>query len=106
MVLLENASAIPLITTDQPIINIASNPKDDLGVPTKFELYYPLSPIKAMLLLEPASDYLPSSPSLSDTAARMYNLRLAAHAQRQVLATTATGLNAIRDELPAYLSCF
>ncbi len=80
VVLLDNASAIPFITADQPIINIASNPKDDLGVPTKFELYYPLSPTKAMLLLEPASDYLPSCSSVSGTAAQMYNLRLAARA--------------------------
>ena len=106
VVLLENSSATPFITADQPIINIASKPNNDLILPTRFELYYPLSPIKAMLLLEPASDYLPSSLSVSGSAAHLYNQRLAARAHRQVLATGPTVLEAIRDELPAYLSCF
>jgi hypothetical protein len=106
LVLLQNSSSTPFVTADQPIINIACPPNNDLEVPTKFELYYPLSPTKAMLLLEPGSGNQPSTTAISETAARQYNLRLAAHANRQVLATSATVLEEIRRELPVYLSCF
>jgi len=106
VLLLANSSTTPFITADQPIINIASKPNDDLTAPTRFELYYPLSPTTAMLLLEPASDHLPSNLSVSGGAAHMYNLGLAARARRQILAAEPGVLEAIRDELPAYLSCF
>jgi hypothetical protein len=59
-----------------------------------------------MLLLEPTSDHQPASPVVSETAAQQYNLRLAAHAHRQILVTEPALLEAIRNELPAYLSCF
>ena len=106
LILLENGSNTPFITADQPIINIASQPNNVLDVPTKFELYYPISPAKAMLLLEPGSDHLPSATVVSETAACQYNLRLAAHANRQVLASCPTVLGEIRRDLPSYLSCF
>lgn len=106
LILLENGSNTPFITADQPIINIASKPNNDLDLPTRFELYYPLSPTKAILLLEPGSDHEPSTTVVSETAARQYNLRLAAHANRQVLAASQTVLEEIRRELPVYLSCF
>jgi hypothetical protein len=106
VMIVENTSATPFITTDQPIINMAANPTKGIEeMQSKFELYYPLSSTKAMLLLESGSAFRPLSPSLSELAAYQYNLRLAAHAHRQVLAATQAPLEEIRNGLPAYRSC-
>jgi hypothetical protein len=105
IMLLDNATNVPFITADQPIINIAAGPKDTTP-PVKFELYYPLSPTKAMLLLEPSSDFLPGDSPVSETLVHLYNLRMAAHSYRQVFSTSPQVLASIRDELTAYMSCF
>jgi len=104
IMLLDNRTAVPFVTGDQPVINIAANPKSTKP-PARFDLFYPLSPQKAMLLLEPASESLPSQSWVSETAAHVYNLRMAAHSCRQVFATSPRLLEAVRSDLPAYLSC-
>src|SRR4029077_3070909 len=73
VILLDNATDIPFITADQPVINIAANPKETKP-PDKFELYYPLSPTKAMLLVKSDSSHLPGSPSVTPTSVHLYNL--------------------------------
>jgi hypothetical protein len=105
IMLLDNATNVPFVTADQPVINIAAGPKDTTP-PVKFELYYPLSPIKAMLLLDPSSDFLPGDSSVSETFVHLYNLRMAAHSYRQVFSTSPRALESVRDELTAYMSCF
>jgi hypothetical protein len=105
IILLDNVTGVPFITADQPVINIASGPKDTTP-PTKFELYYPLSPTKAMLLLEPSSDFSPGGSSVSETFVHLYNLRMAAHSYRQVFSNSSRVLESVRDQLPAYMSCF
>jgi hypothetical protein len=105
LMLLDNATNVPFITADQPVINIASGPKDKTP-PMKFELYYPLSPRKAVLLLEPSSEFLPRNSSVSETFVHLYNLRIAAHSYRQIFSTSPQVLESIRDELTAYMSCF
>jgi hypothetical protein len=105
IILLDNVTGVPFITGDQPVINIATGPKDTTP-PAKFELYYPLSPTKAMLLVEPSSELLPGSSSVSETFVHLYNLRMAAHSYRQVFASSPRALESVRDELTAYMSCF
>jgi hypothetical protein len=105
ILLLENSTGIPFVTTDQPVINIATSPKDTKP-PAKFELYYPLSPMKAMLLLEPCSDFCPANSSVPETFVHLYNLRMAAHSYRQVFSSSPHVLESVRDELVAYMSCF
>lgn len=105
IILVENTTSIPFVTADQPVINMAAGPRD-LVTPEKFELYYPLSPTKAMLLLEPASDFTPLDSSVSESLAEVYNLRIAAHSYRQVFSNSTSALQSIREHLPAYLSCF
>lgn len=51
LVLLDNGTGIPLITGDQPLINLLSH--GDGTPPEKFAWYYPLSPVRAMVLTEP-----------------------------------------------------
>jgi hypothetical protein len=105
ILLLNNDSDVPFVTADQPAINIAANPKE-ITAPTKFELYYPLSPTKAMLLLEPSSSYHPASLSVSGVAAHLYNLHMTAHSYQQVFANSPIELVSLKNELPPFLSCY
>ena len=105
IMLLENSTSTPFVTADQPVINIATSPKDTKP-PAKFELYCPLSPTKAMLLLEPHSDFCPANSSVPETFVSLYNLRMAAYSYRQVFSISPNVLESIRDELVAYMSCF
>jgi hypothetical protein len=54
IVLLGNDTAIPFITGDQPIINVHATGSAE-APPKRLELYYPLSPKRAMMLLELAT---------------------------------------------------
>lgn len=103
--LLDNASDVPFVTADQPVINISANPKE-FKPPAKFELYYPLSPTKAMMLLQPDSVHLPTNLSVSGEQAHLYNLHMAAHSFRQVYSNSISELESINSELNAFLSCF
>jgi uncharacterized protein DUF4238 len=102
--LLDNPTDIPFVTADQPVINIAANPTQSIPV-ERFELYYPLSPAKALLLLEPSSDFLPAGSTVSADLAHLNNLRVAAHSYQQVFSDSPEELKAIKSELPAFLSC-
>ncbi len=105
IVLLDNMTSVPFITADQPVINISTGPKDTTP-PARFELYYPLSPTKAMLLLDPSNQLLRGKPSVPDTFVHLYNLRMAAHSYRQVFSNSPGVLESVRNELTAYMSCF
>jgi len=104
IMLLDNPTEVPFITADQPVINIAANPKE-MDPPQRFELYYPLSPKKALLLLEPSSEFLPASSTVSADLAHFCNLRMAAHSYQQVFSNSPEELKTIMHELPAFLSC-
>lgn len=103
--LLDNATDVPFITADQPVINIAANPKETKP-PDKFELYYPLSPTKAMLLIEPSSSHVPDSSSVTMMSAHLYNLHMGAHSYQQIFASPLQELESVRSDLPAFRSCF
>lgn len=105
IMLLDNTTNVPFITADQPVINIATGPRDTTP-PERFELYYPLSPTKALLLLEPSSDFLPRNASVRETWVHLYNLRMAAHSYRQIFSSSPQVLESVRSELTAYMSCF
>jgi hypothetical protein len=105
VVLLENHTDVPFVTTDQPVINIASNSMDTKP-PEKLELYYPVSPTKAMLLVDPSSDHLPSDLSLSVMSVHVYNSHMAAHSYQQIYGSTRHVLESVRADLHAIRSCF
>lgn len=46
----ENQTDLDFITSDQPLVNILKDLKDENGLPTDFELYYPISPRIAILI--------------------------------------------------------
>jgi Protein of unknown function (DUF4238) len=99
VVVLHNTTDVPFVTADQPVINIAAG-LGDLAPPEKFELYYPLSPTRAMLLIEPR-DAPRSDTTASEIFIRLQNLRMAAHSYRQVFSSTPQVLESIIQELPA-----
>lgn len=104
VVTLENTSEIPFATADQPAINLSANPTN-FDPPAKFDVYYPLSPTRSLMVLEPNSEHLPHSASISARQAHHYNLLMAAHSFRQVYSNSQAELEAINAELPAFLSC-
>lgn len=105
IVLLDNATDTPFVTADQPVINLSASPKK-FEPPPKFELYYPLSPTKAMMMLEPDSAHMPHYLLISAGQVHHYNLLMAAHSFRQVYSSSKAELEAINFELQAFLSCF
>lgn len=52
--LLVNDTDIDLITGDQPVLNVKWDPNDEV-IPEEFELYYPISPKKALYFSEKTS---------------------------------------------------
>lgn len=102
-VLIENHTDVPFVTTDQPVINVAANLKE-LAPPAAFEVYYPVSPKRALLILEPNSDFLPRTLSISPLEAYMWNLRIASRAYRQVFSTESKQLEIINADLPGYIN--
>ncbi len=92
IMLLDSHSNTPLITADQPIINIAANPRDRRP-PEKFDLYYPLSPSKAMLLIESEINF---PQQIDAEAARQYNLRMIAHSHKQIFSNSREYLELIK----------
>jgi Protein of unknown function (DUF4238) len=105
IMLLDNSTEVPFITADQPVINVSASPKQTTP-PARFDLYYPVSPTRAMMLVGPAGDLLPNNSSVSKQFVEMCNLRMAAHSYRQVFSSSPDALTEIKDTLPAYMSCF
>jgi hypothetical protein len=64
-----------------------------------------LSPTKATPLVE-SGDAAPGDMCVSETFVRLHNLRMAAHSYRQVFSNTPQLLESIKQELPAYMSCW
>jgi hypothetical protein len=104
IVLLENASKVPFVTADQPVINIAASPMETKP-PEKFELYYPLSPMKAILLAEPSSVNFPRDPSVGAISVNVYNSHMAAHSYQQIYGSTQQVLESLRLDLSAIRRC-
>jgi hypothetical protein len=105
VVLINNSTELPFVAADQPVINISASPKQKTP-PTRFDLYYPVSPTVAMMLIEPGGDLLSGDSSVSRDFVEMCNLRMAAHSYRQVFSNSQDSLALIRDMLPSYMSCF
>jgi hypothetical protein len=80
------------------VINLAAKAKSNLP-PQELELYYPLSPRKAMLLLSSNSSFMPSQTSIDADEVRRYTLEMTAHSQDQIFARSQQCLERIREDL-------
>lgn len=98
IVRLDNHTAVPFITSDQPIINLQGNPSEKKP-PERMELYYPLSPSKSMLYLE--HDSPTPNQLLSMDEAHSYNLLMARHAGRHIFANSEDYLKLIQSYVQA-----
>jgi hypothetical protein len=93
LLLLDNNTDTPFITADQPIINLQA--RHTRKPPDRFEFLYPLSPRKAMMLLESSSkrgDFPVSAVSVNH-----YNMMLVENSYEQVFSNSEEYLNSIKN---------
>ncbi len=91
----ENQTSVPFITGDQPILNLHGNPYTN-DVPPDMELYYPLSPTRAMFYVKSTNDEHP--PTITDSAEiERYNKLIAEHAHEQIFGNSACALEVYKE---------
>ena len=95
IVVIENHTQVPFITSDQPIINMLS-PGGGWDVPEKIELYYPLSPTQAMLYLEKSTPIAGISQSVSIDEAHHYNMMMFDHSAFRVFSNSEEYLRMLK----------
>ena len=83
--LLESPSEERFITGDQPVVNLVDE-LDEKGIPIELELYYPVSPTRAMVLAHQASPRAYRSRVLTAEEMRAYNRRIVEAHHEQVYA--------------------
>jgi hypothetical protein len=93
MVLVDNETEVPFIAGDQPIINLHAN--FGKGLTEKLEFYYPLSPKKAMLLLEASTS---RTPVVTANEVRHLNALIAQNSHEQLFSNSREYLETINDE--------
>jgi hypothetical protein len=93
LMVVDNSTDTPFITADQPIINLHA--KATGKIPDKLEFFYPLSPKKAMLLVE-TSNQRHIEPSPSPFAVNNYNVLMLRNAYEQVFSNSAEYLETIK----------
>jgi hypothetical protein len=100
IVLVDNDTDVPFITSDQPIINLLAHPTA-FEVPERVEFFYPLSPTKAMLYLEKENRAHTAGTSLSIDEAHAYNCMIADHSGRQIFSNSEEYLRIIQRRMIA-----
>jgi hypothetical protein len=94
LVLLDNLTDTPLITGDQPIVNVLAKldgtPPDDLA------FYYPLSPRRAMLLTQKHEMYPNARGDMRGEDVERYNARIWRASHEQVFSCSAAQLEVMR----------
>jgi hypothetical protein len=95
LVLLDNRTSTPFITGDHPVINLHGDARQPLA-PDQFELYYPLSPSKAMLLVFNAGRRA-EERSITAEDVHAYNIQIARESHSQIFANCRESLERIRD---------
>lgn len=93
LVLLDNDTETPFLTADQPIVNLHYTHTGK--PPEKLELYYPLSPRKAMFLLESSSSR--GDFPLSAVSVNNYNVMIVKNSYEQVFSNSQEYLNSINN---------
>lgn len=95
--LLENATTIPLITGDQPIINLAAVGHPQNEELTRLELYYPLTPTLAFLLSDGENPDCGLQTNLTVSDIDRLNKAIINQSSRQVYASDERILRAYID---------
>jgi hypothetical protein len=87
ILVLDNDTQVPFITSDQPILNMLTDGKS-FDVPEKMELYYPLSPTQAMLYLEKSTPAGKFNNPVSIDDAHRYNQMMLDHSGLRVFSNS------------------
>jgi hypothetical protein len=96
IVILDNTTDIPFITGDQPIFNIHATFRSG-AMPERLELFYPLSPKRAMALLELATE---RSTVLSMNEVQQFNEMVAWNSHEQVFSNSGVYLEGLEMDGP------
>jgi hypothetical protein len=96
ILVLDNHTEVPFITSDQPIINMLT-PGGSWDVPETMELYYPLSPTQAMLYLEKATTVGGISTCVSIDEAHRYNMMMLDHCAFRVFSNSEEYLKFLKE---------
>ena len=96
ILVLDNDTEVPFITSDQPIINMLT-PGGGWDVSERMELYYPLSPTQAMLYLETATPVGGISTSVSIDEAHRYNMMMLDHCAFRVFSNSEEYLKFLKQ---------
>lgn len=83
---------IPFITGDQPVINTLANYSSDVET-DELELYYPVSPDKALLISKENFVKNPTTIEISEDEVRRYNSLILAASEEQVFSNNKELLN-------------
>ncbi len=89
---LDNDTSIPLLTSDQPIINTYGVNKQIHEKVADLEFYYPLNPQLAILLTRKAQMNRPANTALSEADVTRYNQYIVVESYKQVYSTSRTQL--------------
>lgn len=92
LVLLSNSSDVSFITGDQPIINTYSTGKGNIEPPTKLELYYPVSPVHAIMLTEKDCYVSGEKIVLSINEVEEYNKHIVKQSHNQIYSNSKLDL--------------
>jgi hypothetical protein len=93
LILVNNRSAVPFVTGDQPAINLKGTRPE---APERFSVYYPISPQLALILADIDEQPLFPAEGLTDAQASYLNKRLATASYKQVFAKARASLKAVR----------
>lgn len=97
LIILKNDTGIPLLTADQPTINIHAAGDDQ--PPERLAFYYPLSPHLAMLLLdEPPQDQPTFSKQLTAAEVDAYNRTMVERSYQMVFSADRQQLESIQQK--------
>ncbi|MNL42700.1 hypothetical protein D3C87_1651700 [compost metagenome] len=86
--LLLNDTKIPLITADQPVINTHSIGSTLFQEPDQFEVYYPVSPRKAIMLTNVQPKQKNDVMILTDQNVALYNSYMIDRSHEQIFSTS------------------
>jgi len=92
VVVVQNDTDTPFITADQPVINLHAT--FDGKPPEKLEFYYPLSPTKAMLLVEPSSGW--GDIPITSISVNNFNTIMVRNSHEQVFSNSKEYLTSIK----------
>lgn len=91
LILLDSPPDERFIAGDQPVVNLVDE-LDDKGIPLGFELYYPVSPTKAMILVNRASPRMSGNQVPDTEEMNGYNRRIVEAHYEQLYADSADRL--------------